>query len=73
MKGWMMIEAVELNRADGQGSYYETFNDENGEIGMFDCKREVKEYAAEEGQEVVFLPLWQKDDRHKLHAYLGEY
>jgi len=68
-----MIEAVELNRADGQGSYYETFNDENGEIGMFDCKREVKEYAAEEGQEVVFLPLWQKDDRHKLHAYLGEY
>jgi len=68
-----VIQAMQFKKADGQGSYYETFNDESGEINMFDCKREVKEYAEKEGQEVVFLPLYQKKDRHELHTYIGEY
>lgn len=43
-----MIEAYQKLRADGQGFYWETYNDDNGEIGLFDSKAEVEVYAEEE-------------------------
>lgn len=43
-----MIEAYQKLRADGQGFYWETYNDDNGEIGLFDTKAEVEVYAEEE-------------------------